>query len=100
MLRSYYLWLSGEKDGAFEALDMALGHATAYDKLSETSPEFYTSPLLHHVRTNAEALPIQSRFSEELPDVWPWWCVPKREAVKEEMQADPRWDEWVRKTKA
>lgn len=100
MLRSYYLCLSGEKDGAFEALDMALGHATAYDKLSETSPEFYTSPLLHHVRTNAEALPIQSRFSEELPDVWPWWCVPKREAVKEEMQTDPRWDEWVRKTKA
>ena len=100
MLRSYYLWLAGEKDGSFEALDRALGHARSYDKLGETGPAFYTSPLLRHVKTNLGALPVQGRFSEELPDVWPWWSVPKRETVKEEMRADHRWDEWVHRTKA
>lgn len=100
MLRSYYLWLAGEKDSAFEALDIALSHATAYDKLSETSPEFFASPLLRHVKTNAGTMPSQSGFKEELPEVWPWWCVPKCKMVKEEMQTDSRWDKWVRKTKA
>ena len=57
MLRSYYLWLAGEKDSAFEALDIALSHATAYDKLSETSPEFFASPLLRHVKTNRRFAP-------------------------------------------
>ena len=100
MLRSYYLWLAGEKDSAFEALDLALSHATAYDKLRETSPEFFASPLLRHVKTNAGTMPSQSGFKEELPEVWPWWCVPKCKMVKEEMQTDSRWDKWVRKTKA
>ncbi|MBR3743260.1 MAG: helix-turn-helix transcriptional regulator [Clostridia bacterium] len=98
MLRSYYLWLAGEKDGAFSALDTALEHAAAYDGLNEASPAFFTSPLLRHVKTNAGSLRAQSAFSAELPDVWPWWCVPKREPVKNEMQADARWDEWVRRT--
>jgi transcriptional regulator with XRE-family HTH domain len=100
MLRSYYLWLAGEKDSAFEALDLALSHATAYDKLRETSPEFFASPLLRHVKTNAGSMSAQSGFKEELPEVWPWWCVSKCKIVKEEMQTDSRWDEWVRKTKA
>ena len=98
MLRSYYLWLAGEKESAFSELDTALEHAKAYDELCEKSPEFFTSPLLHHVKTNAGAVRVQSAFSAELPDLWPCWCVPNRGNVKKEMQADPRWGEWVHRT--
>ena len=100
MLRSYYLWLAGERDSAFGELDRALGHAAAYDSLSKTALELYTSPLLHHVKTNAGTVSSQSAFTAELPDVWPWWCVPNQEKVKEEMQADARWDEWVQRTQS
>ncbi len=95
MLRSYYLWLADEKDAAFSALNAAKEHAEAYDCLRQTGPQYFTAPLLHHVKTHAETLPDGCAFRKELPDVWPWWCVPEREKVKAEMQADPRWNEWV-----
>ena len=98
MLRSYYLWLAGDHDDAFRALDAALKHAGDYDRLRENSQEYYSSPLLRNVKTNAEALPEQGAFRKELPELWPWWCVSDREKVKEEMQADPRWDEWENRT--
>ena len=100
MLRSYYLWLAAQKDAAFAALDAAIGHAAAYDGLHGTGPAFFTSPLLRLVKTHADTVPAQSGFAAELPDVWPWWCVPEREAVKKEMQADPRWEDWARRAKA
>lgn len=28
---------------------------------------------------------------------WPWWHVEEAPSVKVQMQADPRWDVWVRK---
>ena len=99
MLRSYYLWLAGDKDSAFGALDTALRHAQAYDRLRENSPEYYTSPLLRLVKIHADAMPENSAFTAELPEVWPWWCVPEKEKVQAEMQADPRWNEWIKRTK-
>ena len=99
MLRSYYLWLAGDCDSAFAALDEALTCAKCYDQLRESGPEYFTSPLLRHVKTCAETLPEHSAFWAELPEVWPWWCVPDRDRVKAEMQADPRWDKWVESTK-
>ncbi|MBR4080199.1 MAG: helix-turn-helix transcriptional regulator [Clostridia bacterium] len=57
MLRSYYLWLAGEKDGAFADLDAALAHASAYDKSGEACPEYFTAPLLRLVKTNARDVP-------------------------------------------
>ena len=30
---------------------------------------------------------------------WPWWTVPEVEQVKDEIQADPRWAEWVARTR-
>lgn len=35
-----------------------------------------------------------------LPEDWPWWNVPEAKQVKDEMQADPRWEAWVDKIKA
>ncbi|MBQ1405856.1 MAG: helix-turn-helix domain-containing protein [Oscillospiraceae bacterium] len=94
MLRSYYLWLAGDKDGAFEALDSALKCAKKYDDESSMNP--YTSPLLKYSK------PLVCMFGRmltpELPDLWPFWDVPESKRVKSEMQADPRWAEWVKKS--
>lgn len=98
MLRSYYLWISNEKDDAFEALNTAMTCAKRYDQLCEISPEYYSSPLLRYVKTRTEVMPDNCAFSKELPEVWPWWCVPEREKVKAEMQKDPRWNEWQSKS--
>jgi transcriptional regulator with XRE-family HTH domain len=94
MLLSYYRWLAEEADAAFEALDQALAWAEAADGLCDG---FYTAPLLRHVKIEAPA--SEHRFAEELPEVWPWWSVPQYRKVKSGMQADPRWDAWVAKTK-
>lgn len=100
MLRSYYLWLADKKDSAFRALNKALDYAGSLDRLNGTAGEYYSSPLLRHVRTHAEKIPDGSAFRSELPELWPWWDVPERERVWKEMQEDPRWTEWARKAKA
>lgn len=97
MLRSYYLWLAGEHDAAFDALDIALENANALDRPAESGAESYTAPLLKNVKPGAAK--AERRFAPELPELWPWWDVPERDRVKSEMQADPRWDEWVGKTR-
>ena len=94
MLRSYYLWLAGGQDEAFEALDEALENAKALDRLSV---DHYSAPLLRHVAIPAGKK--EAPFAPEMPELWPWWDVPDRESVKSQMQADPRWDEWVRGTR-
>ena len=93
LLRSYYLWRSGEKDAAFEALDAALACAKAYDGEARA----YASPLLRYAKPVSCSL--GRAFAPELPEIWPFWDVPGGEQVKRELQADPRWTEWVKKTK-
>ncbi len=100
MLRSYYLWLAGKKDEAFAALDKALAFAGELDGLYKARDEFFTSPLLHHVRIHAEKIPADSRLSAELPELWPWWDVAERDRVRTEMEEDPRWTEWVHRAKS
>ena len=100
MLRSYYLWLAGEGDEAFQALRVALGYAKELDGLGESAGEFFTSPLLRHVRIHGEKVPAGSALHAELPELWPWWDVPERDRVRTQMQADPRWAEWVARTRA
>ena len=99
MLRSYYLWLAQDKDGAFDALDRALTHAADHDRLFDVRSGGYTAPLLRHVHFTMQKAPDQGAFRAELPEVWPWWCVPEREKTKAEMRKDPRWNEWEQKTK-
>lgn len=100
LLRSYYLWLADERDGAFAALDEALALARQFDSLSEAAPTHYASPLLHHVGIHAETLPGDVSLCAELPEIWPWWSVSECERVKSEMQADPRWNAWASRAKA
>lgn len=95
MLRSYYLWLSDNQDDSFISLDNALDHAQRFDCSGESKNEYFTSPLLQYVKIEPKT--EKSNFSQELPDLWPWWDVPEREKVKSEMQADSRWKNWLRK---
>lgn len=98
MLRSYYLWIAEEKEETFLALDKALQYARELDALPEKGAAYYTSPLLHLVPLHAEKIPADSAFRKELPELWPWWDVPRREEAGAEMQADIRWTKWVQKT--
>ena len=95
MLRSYYLWLAGDKEEAFSALHKALACAKALDGLREYN---YSSPLFRYIK--CESFPNPGTFAAELPALWPWWAVPKRGSVKAEMQSDPRWTEWENRAKS
>ncbi len=105
LLLSVYLWLDGQHDAAFEALDQSLAHFRAFEAVCETPGAAYTAPLvqLAHVDLTDEILPDPadpSTTAASLPEDWPWWSVPEEEQVRKEIQADPRWAEWVAKTKA
>ncbi len=91
---SEYLWLSEEKAEAFFALDTALQHAKRYDALHNQMTIGYTAPLLSLITIHREELaPV--RMAPNLPDDWPWWCVPDGSQVKREMEADSRWSDWA-----
>ncbi|MEA4831378.1 MAG: helix-turn-helix transcriptional regulator [Oscillospiraceae bacterium] len=95
---SEHLWLDGNHDDAFAALDKALECAKAYEGFSGQTEMTLSAPLLRKVKINPKGysdLHIASGLSED----WPWWCVPDCSKVKAEMQADPRWAEWVAKTR-
>lgn len=94
---SLYLWLDGKKDEAFEALDNSLAQFKLYSEY-RTKGECYTAPLVRLVcHENADFdQPIETS-NMSLADDWPWWCVSECDVVKTEIQADPRWNEWVSK---
>ncbi len=102
---SLYLWLDGRRDEAFGALNHALEHYRKYENVCELGKAYYTSPLVQLVKVDLTNCQIPdpldpSTTAASLPEDWPWWSVPEVDQVKTEMQADPRWDEWVAKTKA
>lgn len=92
-------WERGYRDDAFASLDRALHHAKALEHvLSEPSHRF-TAPLVALIETDFR----ERRFvniAEQLPEDWPFWSYPECGSVKAEIRADPRWKEWVEKTKA
>lgn len=92
---SEFQWRAGDRDAAFASLDKALDHARAFEQCSGDAETFHTSPLFRTVKVNPEGYLLTAVST--LPEDWPWWCVPDYHPVKAEMQADPRWDEWVRK---
>lgn len=99
---SLYLWLDGKQDGAFQALDRSLAHFKQFEGLCQKEDPTYTAPLLKLVEVDFSrsvipdpTQPDTTAFS--LHRDWPWWHVEEETRVKEEMQADPRWQEWVRK---
>ena len=99
-LLSLYLWLDGQKDEAFIALDSALSHFKRFDESNAKDTGYYTAPLVRLVQKEIcpDDKPIETSLLS-LAEDWPWWCVPEYKTVKPEIQADPRWNEWVSKLK-
>lgn len=96
MLHSLYLWLDGQKDAAFAALDRAGKNGLKLIKVCESGIAHYTAPLvrLAEEKSWCDAKAARQDYRTMAED-WPWWTVPEAEQVKAEMQADPRWAEWV-----
>ena len=99
---SLYLWLDGKQDGAFQALDRSLAHFKQFEGLCQKEDPTYTAPLLKLVEVDfsRSVIPDPTQpdtTASSLHRAWPWWHVEEETRVKEEMQADPRWQEWVRK---
>ncbi len=102
LLLSLYLWLDGKHDEAFTALDDSLAHFKAFENIRYDSS--YTSPLLRLVKIEQPQITADDDShphtkAESLPEDWPWWCVPEYSLVKDEIQSDPRWAEWKKKTR-
>lgn len=90
-------WERGYHDDAFVSLDESLKHAKALQAVSDGKVHRFTAPLISYVEYETK---LCNSIAKSLPDDWPFWCNPDYSKVKEEITADPRWDEWVKKTKA
>ena len=104
-LLSLYLWLEGKHDEAFEALDQSLNHFRQFEELCAKETPSYTAPLLRQVKVDFSRSPIPNPSDPDTTAVslykdWPWWHVGEETQVKQEIQADPRWDAWVVKTQS
>ena len=100
-LLSVYLWLEGEQDAAFDALQQALAHFRQFEDFCSKENPCYTAPMLRLVEVDFSRCVIPGPSQPDttaasLYRAWPWWNVPEAEQVKREMQADPRWAQWVR----
>lgn len=101
MLHSLYLWLDGQQDAAFEALDRALDNGQKLLAVCENGATQYTAPLVRLAGEKAPCAPEVAKTDLlSMPEDWPWWSVPEAESVKAEMQEDPRWNAWVMKVQA
>ena len=59
----------------------------------------YTAPLVRLAEEKAICSAELARQDfRTMPEDWPWWTVPEVEQVKAEIQADPRWNEWVERS--
>ncbi len=104
-LLSLFLWLDNKPDEAFEALDKALFHFKEFEACCANTNARYTAPLIKLVeieylqaKANDENHPHTSALS--LAEDWPWWSVQEDCLVRNEIQADSRWQEWVKKCKS
>lgn len=90
-------WERGYHDDAFVSLDESLKHAKALQAVSDGKVHRFTAPLISYVEYETK---LCNSIVKSLPDDWPFWCNPDYSHVAKEITADPRWDEWVKKTKA
>ena len=99
MLHSLYLWLDGQKDSAFAALDRARENGLKCIQIGEQGLAHYTAPLVRLAEEKPGYNADEARQDyRTMAEDWPWWTVPEVEQVKAEMQADPRWDAWASRT--
>ena len=89
-------WRAGLKDETFVSLYKALDHAKAFQALADEHDAFYTTPLLRHVKIECGDI---NRDPLTLAEDWPWWSFPDTSDIENEIKADPRWAEWVKRTK-
>lgn len=94
---STHQWRNGKKDEAFESLYKALEHVKKCERFSNNADMTFDSSLLKNVKINPKGSDYD-KLSRDLPSCWPWICIPNSNDVAAEMQADPRWNEWVAKT--
>ncbi|MBP3919270.1 MAG: hypothetical protein J6I50_08890 [Clostridia bacterium] len=94
------------RNETFAALDTALAHARQFDSLwkraRDTQAEslFYTAPLLDTVPMDFSGYTAwDGNMASTLPETWPFWCFPNYRPVLDEMVKDPRWSQWVQKTR-
>lgn len=90
-------WERGYQAEAFASLDEALAHARALEALSDGQEHRLTAPLVRFVR--CQSAPAQ-RVAAQIPEDWPFWCNPDPTQTAQEMQRDPRWADWVRRTQS
>lgn len=88
-------WERGYHDDAFVSLYEALKHAKAFDALNDGQEHTLSAPLVSFVDFKIET---NEKAAHSLPDNWPIWCNPDYSEVEKEIKADPRWNEWVKRT--
>ena len=94
---SEHQWRAGDRDGAFASLEKALEHARAYDALT---PEYrYGAVLFDGTDTEIVYHKGIGKQTENLPDFWPVWCFPECDGIWQEICSDPRYPDWLRRTK-
>ena len=99
MLHSLYLWLDGQKDAAFAALDRARENGLKCIQIGEKGVANYTAPLVRLAEEKPGYSADEARQDyRTMAEDWPWWTVPEVEQVKAEIQADPRWTVWAAST--
>ncbi len=97
---SEHQWRCGMRDETFASLDRALVHAKAYDTLlaSDDTDLTYATPLLNGVSMEKHRW-VPGETAPYLSEHWPIWTMPEYDDVYAEITADPRWAEWVKRTK-
>lgn len=99
MLHSLYLWLDGQKDAAFAALNRAGENGLKCIQVCENGMAHYSAPLVRLAEEKPGCSAEEARQDyRTMAEDWPWWTVPEVEQVKADIQADPRWDAWVAST--
>lgn len=76
---SEYQWKAKNQNEAFNSLEHAKELGQNYDNINN--------------------LDKATGVTAQLPDAWPWWCVPDCTEVAQEIKADPRWCAWVKNCK-
>ena len=90
-------WERGYHDDAYVSLDESLKHARALEAVCDGKERSYTAPLISFVTYETNR---SENIAKLLPEDWPFYCMPDCSQIKKEIQADPRWKEWVAKTQA
>lgn len=88
-------WERGYRDEAFVSLDESLKHARALEAWANGNEHSLTAPLVSKV--TFQTRPVKG-IAKSLPDDWPCWSFPDCTQTEKEIKADPRWNEWVKRT--